>query len=183
MSTHPSQSSIYSRSLGSEKFCIPQIHRRTRSNISSEPDYPQITDVDHRIGDVQGLSTALETTASRLQISKAERRCSEIERQKSLEKELIGLKWENEFYGECFDLYKALVLASANVSQELSSRAQSSLLEYYFDQANGATSREFILQGVKDLDAALSMCRAGQVTAAEKWMARWEPKRISTLWI
>ncbi|CAI7595774.1 unnamed protein product [Penicillium palitans] len=165
MSPSPTISSIYSRSIGSPKLDNQPVHKRTSSSVSSEPDRPQLTPADHKVGDARGFSTALESTGCRLQIAKHSTPQSDHERKESLVDELTSIQWENEFYGECTEIYEELVLVTLKVSQSLSSQSQSPS---------------------KNLEIALKECGAREIAAVDKWVNRWEPKvgdRISTAWV
>lgn len=179
-------SSIYSRSVGSLSPGTTPIHRRTSSNVPSEPDCPYITAPDHQIGDARGFSTALEATASRLQSGKKVGPSSDCGRQKALADELTAIQWENEFYGECSELYEELVLAMTEVSRTLLSQSGLYLLNYHSESDSGPADRDFLLQGARDLELALQKCRAREVAALQKWKDSWTlppGTRVSMQWI
>ncbi|KAJ5588713.1 hypothetical protein N7537_011391 [Penicillium hordei] len=186
MSPSPTVSSIYSRSIGSPRLDIQLVHNGTSSSVSSEPDCPQITSADHKVGDARGFSTALESTGSRLQIAKRSKPQSDCEYQKILADDLTGIQWENEFYGECTEIYEELVLATVKASQNLSSQSQSRLLDYYFELSTCPPEHDFILQAVRDLKLSLEESQSREIAAVDKWVKHWDPKpgeRISTAWI
>ncbi|KAJ5198741.1 uncharacterized protein N7498_007858 [Penicillium cinerascens] len=186
MSAGSASSSVYSRSTDSVKIHGPPVHRRTGSNVPPEPDCPHITAADHHIGDARGFSTALESTASRLQIAKKDRPSTDHEWQISLLDELTGIRWENEFYGACSDLYDELVLAVTQASRELLSQSQSYLRDYLSEQDSGTVNRGFLLQGARKLNTALQNSQACQAAALQSWIDKWEQApgaRKSVRWL
>jgi hypothetical protein len=163
-------SSVYSRSPG------PPTHRRGGCSISSLPDRPEITQVDHQIGDIQGSTVALETTASRLRVTKAMRSESAAQRRQTLEDELAWHKWENDFYGTCHDLFEELLLATVEVSEDLLSQSQMRILQHYFEPEVESTDNNFLSRAVRNLDTALQSSRVCEAAAERKWKECWRAK-------
>ncbi|KAJ5198752.1 uncharacterized protein N7498_007869 [Penicillium cinerascens] len=139
MSAGFASSSVYSRSTGSVKIHGLPV-----------PDCLHVRAADHHVGDARGLSTALETTVSRLQIANKDRPRA------------------------CSGLYEELALTVTEASRKLLSQTQSHLQDCLFEQESETTDRGFLLQGAKKINAALQNSRACETAALQNWIDKWD---------
>ncbi|KAJ5608644.1 hypothetical protein N7528_009211 [Penicillium herquei] len=170
-------SSQYSRSTGSEQLqLVPMTHIRNRSTVSSIPEQPIVTNVDHEIRDKLGYSTAIEASAIRLQSLKYTRdHCLPAEeRMKIRKRELTCICWENEFFETCAQICRDLKSDLQNVSQELQSEYQTRLLQHYFEPENPIADDGFLNITCERIDSLLLKTAVRERTAAEKWKSYWE---------
>lgn len=178
-------SSIYSRSPGPDKRGFLG-HHHTRSSISSMPDHPEITPMDHQISDICGSTMALETTAVRLQVSKAQNPGPTSQWEAALAHELKSHQWENEFYGQCYDFMRELLLVTAEAADDLLWHSQARILQHYFEPEAEPTGNKFLSDAVGRLDMALTDFRAQEAMAAKQWKEKWNSQSEesgSTSWI
>ncbi|KAJ5644245.1 uncharacterized protein N7484_006752 [Penicillium longicatenatum] len=170
-------SSLYSRSTGSvELQLVPVTHKRNRSTVTSIPDQPFVTTIDHEIRDTLGHSSAIDASASRLQILKSTRdsHLPAEERIKIRNWELSCIRRENEFYKTCTQVCRDLERDLRYISQELESEYQTRLLQHYFEPEEPIPNDEFLNKACERIDALLVNAVVQERTAAGKWKAYWE---------
>ena len=169
-------SSVYSRSPETPKFNIG-------SNIALRPlpikhDLPEINSLDHQISLAQGSTIALETTRTRLQNSKSEKRQSLPEsRQEKLHQRELQER-ENRFYRTCYDIFQELSNVAIITSQDL-------ILQSLFEPEvcpNGSSQvLRTSLKLREVLQQALERSRVQEARAELEWKRWWNISRIGNL--
>ena len=173
-------SSIYSRSSGSPKP-IPPSHLATAglSSLPMQHDVPEINTLDHEIALARGSTIALETTRTRLQRSKTDRRLSLRESREEKLQQWEHQEHENQFYHMCLAIFQELSRVAIDLSQDLA-------LQHCFEPEVSPAGNARVQQAAHKLQRALEQSQEREAQAAHRWKRRWYVPRFggpSTRWI
>jgi hypothetical protein len=165
-------SSVYSRSPETPKFNIS-------SNIALRPlpikhDLPEINSLDHQISLAQGSTIALETTRTRLQSSKSEKRQSVPESRQEKHRQRELQERENRFYRTCYDIFQELSNVAIITSQDL-------ILQSHFEPEVCPAGNSRFLRASLKLREALERSRVREARAELEWKRWWNISRIGNL--
>lgn len=170
-------SSIYSRTTDLESLVESERQQNTlnhnqTTNNNTPWESPEINRVDHAIQMAQGATIALETMPSWLKAAKLHKVQSQNERKVELEQELQRHQEENNFYGICYDIYRALHEEVTTISREL--------LQY------NIVPESFLLDSIWMLNRALRKSQESESRAEAEWMRYWnihDSPGARTTWI
>lgn len=180
LDTRDNASSIYSRSPESSKP-IPPSHLATAGSPSLpiQHDLPEINTLDHEIALAHGSTIALETTRSRLQRTKADRRLSLPESREKKLQQWEHQEHENQFYHMCLAIFHEFSTVAIDASQDLA-------LQHCFEPEVSPAGNARVLEAVHKLQRALEQSQERETQAAHRWKRRWNVSNIGkpfTRWI
>ena len=170
MVIHPDNtSSIYSRATDSPKrFSSCAL---TPIILPIRHDLPEINSLDHQIALARGSTIALETTRSRLQKSKEEKRLSLPELKEQKQNERIEQESENDFYRSCFTNFRELATATFQAIDELE-------LQYFFEPEAEPIGNRNVRKALDALHNTLEESKNREAKAENQWKQRWNISRF-----
>lgn len=162
-------SSIYSRATDSPKrfsscALLPII-------LPIRHDLPEINSLDHQIALARGSTIALETTRTRLQKSKEQKRLSLTDLKNQKLDERIEQESENDFYRSCFANFRELAMATIKAINDLE-------LQYYFEPEAEPMGNQSLQKALEILRVTLEDSRNCEAKAEHLWKQRWNISRI-----
>lgn len=162
-------SSVYSRAADSPKrfsSCplMPII-------LPIRHDLPEINSLDHQIALARGSTIALETTRTRLQKSKGQKRLSLPDLKDQKLNERIEQESENDFYRSCFTNFRELAMATIKAIDDLE-------LQYYFEPEAEPIGNKNLQKVLQTLRIILEDSRNREAKAEHLWKQRWNISRI-----
>jgi hypothetical protein len=129
-------------------------------------DLPEINSLDHQIAVAKGSTMALETTRTRMQITKGRRPVSLSELKIEKLRQRDQQETENQFYRSCFENLSELLTDVLNIAN---------MLELEPNEIGPGRIREIIVR----LRAALDKSRVREAQAEQEWKRQWS---VSRLW-
>lgn len=162
--SYDNSSSIYSRPLDAAKHLTSTDPLPTVPSIGLS--IPEINLLDHQIAMARGSTMALEMTRSRLQLCKGQINIShpELRKQKLRQKAQQGR--ENDFYRNCFQIFRQLIITIMESTQHLA-------LQYHFNPGKGPVKDPRLIRTIILLKVALDKSRAEEAEAEQELKQQW----------
>ena len=170
-------SSIYSRSPDTAKDNTPKAV--TANILPIQKSYQEINSLDHQIAMSGGSTMALESTRSRLKISKTQPKLSLPKLKKERLQQRDQQERENNFYCNCFRNFHQLVSSVMDSTQSLA-------LQYHFNTGEGPSGDPRLIRTMVLLRVALDKSRAEEAQAEQEWKQQWNvpsTRKSATRWL
>ncbi|KAJ5626361.1 hypothetical protein N7510_002670 [Penicillium lagena] len=170
-------SSIYSRSPETAKDAKPKAV--TANILPIQKSYQEINSLDHQIAMSGGSTMALESTRSRLKISKEQPKLSLLKLKKERLQQRDQQERENDFYRNCFKNFHQLVSSVMDSTQSLA-------LQYHFNTGEGPSGDPRLIRTMVLIRVALDKSRAEEAQAEQEWKQQWNvhsARKSATRWL
>ncbi|KAJ5330507.1 hypothetical protein N7476_000290 [Penicillium atrosanguineum] len=170
-------SSIYSRSPNTAKDAKPTAMEPVIPQLQT--CIPEVNSLDHQIAMAGGSTMAVETTRSRLIVSKKYAKYSPPALKKRWLQQRSQQEHENRFYSSCFQNFHQLVASIMDSTQDLA-------LQYHFNPGTSPSGDPRLIRTIILLTVALDKSRAEEAQAELEWKRQWGVPSVqepATRWV
>ncbi|KAJ5938470.1 hypothetical protein N7466_001604 [Penicillium verhagenii] len=170
-------SSIYSRAPDTAKDTKPTA--TTAVTPPLQKSSPEINSLDHQIAMAGGSTMVVETTRSRLKVSKQSPKTSRRAMRKQWLHQRSQQERENEFYSGCFKNFHRLVATIMDSTQDLA-------LQYHFNPVASPAGDPRLIRTIVLLKTALDRSRVEEAQAEAEWKRQCgisSAKNAATRWV
>ena len=170
-------SSIYSRSPDTAKDAKPTAMTPVIPQLQT--CFPEINSLDHQIAMAGGSTMVVETTRSRLNVSKKHAKFSPPALKERWLQQRSQQEHENHFYSSCFLNFHRLVASIVDSTQDLA-------LQYHFNPGASPSRDPRLIRTIILLRVALDKSRAEEAQAESEWKRQWGVPSVqnpATRWV